>query len=340
MNVRSWKFHIGFWIVYIIIFTVVKASYKEEYLEAFLFEITNLPMKLLVVYFNYFLLIPKLLLQDKTIKYFGYSLLTIAIAGIAQRFINFEIAEYIYASISNKGFWLPYKFIQAMMLIASPLVFIASISIISKVAELQKAAKTLESEKLQAELKYLKSQVNPHFLFNTLNNIYSLALNKSNKTPGLILKLSDFLSFSLYESGKKLILLEKEISLMNDFIALERSRFEDRINIQVELPEHISKIMIPPLIFVPFVENAFKHSLRNETEIANVFIKLSVEHNSIVFNVKNSKPEESEINSNKNGLGLINIKKRLEIIYKDRYSLEIDDRDLAFSINLKLEFDA
>ena len=181
--------------------------------------------------------------------------------------------------------------------------------------------------------------MNPHFLFNTLNNIYSLALNKSNKTPELILKLSDFLSFSLYESSKKLIPLEKEISLMNDFIALEKSRFEDRLDIHVALPKQIDEIMIPPLIFVPFVENAFKHSLRNETNIANVFIKLSISQNQIVFNVKNSKPKDSYSSDNKHGLGLNNIKKRLEILYKDKYNLETVDKDSEYIINLILQLD-
>ena len=100
MNVRSWKFHIGFWIVYTIIFVVVKASYKEEYLEAFLFELTNMPMRFLVVYYNYFVLIPKLLLEGKTIKYFGFTILTIAISGFVQRFVNYELADFIYTNIN------------------------------------------------------------------------------------------------------------------------------------------------------------------------------------------------------------------------------------------------
>ena len=122
-------------------------------------------------------------------------------------------------------------------------------------AESQKKARILENEKLQSELKYLRSQVSPHFLFNTLNHIYGLSLENSKKVSKLILKLSDFLSFSLYESKQRFIPLQKEIDLMNDFIALEKSRFEDRVDISISLPKEKDLTgKIPPLILVPFVE--------------------------------------------------------------------------------------
>ncbi len=336
MKVKSIWFHIGFWIVYTIIFTIVEASYKGKYTEALAFELMNMPIRLIVVYFNYFVLLPKFLLQGKTAKYFTYTLLTLIVAGFIQRIANYKILSLIYSDLYDFGVWLPYKFLQTSMIIASPLILIIGISVIWKVAELQKRAKTLENEKLQSELKYLKSQINPHFLFNTLNNIYGLSLENSKKTPELILKLSDFLSFSLYESTQKFILLEKEINLLNDFIDLEKSRFDDRVAVEIAIPESINQISIPPLILVPFVENAFKHSLKNETKIAHIFVKLEVIKGQLIYEVKNSKPEQTIEDSSPKGIGLENIKKRLNILYDDEYELQIKDEDKLYSIVLKI----
>lgn len=335
-NLGVW-FHVGFWLVYTAIFTIVEASYKGEYWEALTFEIINLPMRLLIVYFNYFFLLPKLLMQNKLLKYFTFTILTLIIGGFIQRLINYHVLDILYPNTKDSGIWLPYKFLQASIIIASPLIFIIGISVVWKVGQLQKRTKSLENEKLQSELKYLKSQINPHFLFNTLNNIYGLALENSKKTPELILKLSDFLSFSLYESNQKLIPLAKEIDLMNDFIALEKSRFEDRVNVTIQLPkDKAANISIPPLILVPFVENAFKHSLKNETEIATIAINLSVDNSTLNFTVKNTKPLDSGFEDKNKGLGLINIKKRLDILYQNRYTLNIDEQSDSYTIELEL----
>lgn len=336
MKIKSVWFHIGFWIVYTTIFTIVEASYKGKYSEALAFELMNMPMRLIIVYLNYFILLPKLLLQGKTTKYFAYTILTLIVAGFIQRIVNYKLLSSFYADMVDFGIWLPYKFLQTSMIIASPLIFIIGVSVIWKVAELQKRAKTLENEKLQSELKYLKSQINPHFLFNTLNNIYGLSLENSRRTPELILKLSDFLSFSLYESSQKFILLEKEINLLNDFIDLEKSRFGDRVEVEISIPDHIDQISIPPLILVPFVENAFKHSLKNETQIAHIFVKLELLNNQLIYEVKNSKPEAALEDFLPKGIGLENIKKRLDILYKDQYQLDIKDEERLYSIVLKI----
>jgi two-component system LytT family sensor kinase len=335
-NLSVW-FHIGFWVAYTLIFTIIEASYKEEYGEALVFEIVNMPMRLLVVYLNYFILLPRLLLKGRIAKYFLFTLSSLIIGGFIQRFISYESMSILYPEMDDFGPWLPYKFLQSMMIIASPLIFIIGVSIVWKVAQLQERAKVLENEKLQSELKYLKSQINPHFLFNTLNNIYGLSLENSKKTPDLILKLSDFLSFSLYESKQKFIPLSKEIQLMNDFIALEKDRFEDRVNVTITLPEDLQNITIPPLILVPFVENAFKHSLKNEIGIANIDIKLEFTNNDLVYSLSNSKSKEAIPKPKSHGIGLENIRKRLDIIYGPKYDLQITNEEERYYIMLKIK---
>jgi sensor histidine kinase YesM len=338
MKVNSLKFHIGFWIVFIVINTILGASYKNEFIQAFVIELISLPMRLTITYLNYFLLLPLLIRFNKIGKYVLWTLLSLIVSGFLQRIIDYSVLSVVFPEMTNYGLWIPYKFFKTIFVIGIPVILLIGIVSLSKMAELQKKTKTLENEKLESELKYLKSQINPHFLFNTLNNIYSLSLKNSKKTPELILKLSDFLSFSLYESDKKFITLEKEISLINDYIELEKSRFEDRVKINVSLPENTYDTIIPPLILVPFVENAFKHSLKNETTKANIDINLVVDVRNLKFTVVNSKPKSGLQSISKNGLGLVNIQKRLNIIYNKDFSLEINENDENFEIVLKIKF--
>ncbi|MCD2259197.1 sensor histidine kinase [Psychroserpens luteolus] len=330
-------FHIGFWIAYTLIYTLIQASYKGDYEGAFIYELMNLPLRLAVVYFNYFYLLPKFLLKGKVANYFVYTIITLCIAGFFQRIINYELLNILNPEMRDYGLWLPYKFLQSTVIIASPLIFVIGISVVWKVSQLQKRTNELENEKLQSELKYLKSQINPHFLFNTLNNIYGLSLENSRKTPELILKLSDFLSFSLYESNQKMIPLDKEIALMTDFITLEKSRFEDRVAIGFNKPKSTENISIPPLILVPFVENAFKHSLKDETKIADISIDLKIDKDMLLFEVKNSKSNDITESNTKKGLGLENIKKRLDILYGNDHELTINDSKHLFTILLKIK---
>lgn len=336
-NFSIW-FHIGFWLIYTLVYTILGAGHKNDFEEALIVELLNLPMRLIICYFNYFLLLPILINQHKTTKYIVYSLLSLIIAGFVQRIFNYEALNILYPNMPDYGVWLPYKFLQSVLLMASPMIFLIGIISISRMAESQRKAKILENEKLQSELKYLRSQVSPHFLFNTLNHIYGLSLENSKKVSKLILKLSDFLSFSLYESEQPFIPLQKEISLMNDFIALEKSRFDDRVEISIALPKEKDVTgSIPPLILVPFVENAFKHSLKDKSKKVFIGIKLDVVDDVLNFSVRNSKDNEAHTsNSNNNGLGLLNIKKRLDIVYGKNYDLKIDNLQNEYFVNLKI----
>jgi len=331
-------FHVCFWLLYTLVYTILGAGYKNDFEEALIIELLNLPMRLLVCYFNYFLLLPILINQHKTTKYIVYSLLSLIIAGFIQRIFIYEALNILNPNMPDFGLWLPYKFLQSVLLMASPMIFLIGIISISRMAESQRKAKTLENEKLQSELKYLRSQISPHFLFNTLNHIYGLSLENSKKVSKLILKLSDFLSFSLYESKQSFIPLQKEVDLMNDFIALEKSRFDDRVDISISLPKGENLIgKIPPLILVPFVENAFKHSLKDKSKKVSIAIKLDVVDDVLIFSVRNSKDNEEHSSiSNNNGLGLLNIKKRLDIVYGKNYDLKIDNLENEYIVNLKI----
>ncbi len=323
-------------------FAISEWNYRNTFIDAIVFEFLFLPIRMIAVYINWLVFIPKFLYTNKHTHYATAIIVLLSVLAITQRvfvlyygypqfFPEWTVGQHIHV----------FKFtslVQVALIIATPLAITTGWKLFVDLKEKEQFTKVLEKEKTDSELKYLKSQINPHFLFNTLNNIYGLSLENSKKTSGLILKLSDFLSFSLYESNQKLIPLEKEIALMNDFIALEKSRFEDRVKVVLKLSKNkTSDILIPPLILVPFVENAFKHSLKNETEMATIHIHLSVSEKNLNFAVTNSKPLDSGILSKNKGLGLINIKKRLAIIYEDNYSLHINEQPDSYTIKLHIK---
>ncbi|WP_452224607.1 sensor histidine kinase [Lacinutrix chionoecetis] len=335
-------YHSLFWITLMLTFAISEWSYRNTFVDALTLELLFLPAKLIVVYINWFILFPLYLSKNKPYTYALLLVLLLLVVGIIQRAFVLYIGYPIFFPEWMEGehvhiLKLP-KIIQNVLIIIIPVAFTTGWILFSDLKKKQQLAKALEQQKTDAELNYLKSQINPHFLFNTLNTIYGLALDNSKKAPELILKLSDFLSFSLYESNQKLIPIEKEINLIQDFIAIEKSRFADKVSVSVSLPKVVSQIQIPPLILVPFIENAFKHSLKDETGIANIIITLNVLDNYILFTVKNSKSHSiNKVVDNNSGLGLANIKKRLDIIYGLKYNLNIEESKSNFLIELKID---
>ena len=185
----------------------------------------------------------------------------------------------------------------------------------------------------EQELNYLKMQIHPHFLFNTLNTMYGFALKKADETPEMILKLSNLLDYLLYQVDKPFVLLSNEIDHINDYIALEKMRFNETLYISFITKNTSEDIQIAPMLLIPFIENSFKHGTLNHG-ILNIDIMLLCENNSIIFKIENTtKPQDVS----SKGIGLENIKKRLNLLYKDHYVLEITNANNVFSVHLKID---
>jgi LytS/YehU family sensor histidine kinase len=193
----------------------------------------------------------------------------------------------------------------------------------------------LRIEKQEAELNYLKSQTNPHFLFNTLNNIYSLARDKSNQAPESILRLSKILRFMLYEAGGEYIAIEEELKIMVDYIALEKLRYDDTLRVSVNHDIEDMKQAIPPLLLIPLVENAFKHGTSETRNQPFVNIHLSVKSRQLQFVVKNSTDNVVADDRVKENIGLANLRRQLELLYKD-YNLSLQQHQGIFVASLKI----
>jgi len=196
----------------------------------------------------------------------------------------------------------------------------------------------INEQKTATELSMLKNQLNPHFLFNTLNNLYSLTIKKSEKAPKIIEKLSDILDYILYRSSDKFVDLQKEIGLIDNYLLLEKIRYGNRVEISFQ--EKISNdVKIAPLLLLTFIENAFKHGVSQELNKANVTISIIANNKLIHFYIKNTKANEKikENTSDVNGIGIKNVEKQLELLYDDNYNLEIENTPSFFIVDLKLK---
>ncbi|MDP5082056.1 MAG: histidine kinase [Winogradskyella sp.] len=202
-----------------------------------------------------------------------------------------------------------------------------------------KKTKLLETKILETQLKlkeqelnYLKMQIHPHFLFNTLNTMYGFALKKADETPEMILKLSNLLDYLLYQVDKPFVSLTDELNHIEDYISLEKMRFNDTLNVNFRKDLHLESIKIAPMLLIPFVENSFKHgTIKNG--VLTIDIKIKTSTNEILFVIKNN--SSNDLNY-KEGIGLENIKKRLELLYPNQYHLLINTDENDFEVSLKL----
>ncbi|NJN33221.1 MAG: histidine kinase [Saprospiraceae bacterium] len=220
----------------------------------------------------------------------------------------------------------------------------AGISTIVKItsdwAKQVRTQQELETRTIQSELNFLKSQINPHFLFNTLNSLYALTLKKSNEAPEVVIKLSEMMRYMLYDCNEPIVSLEKEIAYIKNYLDLEKLRHKN-MNIQFTIEGEPNDLKIAPLIFIAFIENAFKHGASNTLNSGFVQIHMYIEKDELNLYVENSKPESQPQTQHKRsgGIGLVNVKRRLQILYPHSNHLDIYDNPDTYGINLwvKLE---
>ncbi|GAF02194.1 putative sensor-like histidine kinase YehU [Saccharicrinis fermentans DSM 9555 = JCM 21142] len=242
--------------------------------------------------------------------------------------INEKEHTHTYLHINERG--------NIFLVIALALIGIGtSIKVTASWLNNEKEKNEIKKEKLNAELSYLKSQIDPHFFFNTLNNIYSLAQLKSDKTPQIILKLSELMRYNIYEANKEKVFLKDEINYVQNFIDLQRIRLAKSVDIDYYVRGKIGDKKIEPLIFLPFIENAFKHGI-DYTNSCSIDIEISIEEQEITLLVINSTLSRKEKIAQQSGFGLRNIKKRLELLYKNQYTLDISENENKFMVKLTL----
>jgi LytS/YehU family sensor histidine kinase len=240
-------------------------------------------------------------------------------------------AEYFYSS---------FYIVQITMITLFIVLFVGMLRFAEDWFELEARKKEVENEKLLAELNFLKAQINPHFLFNTLNNLYYLAYSKSENTTEVIAKLSVMMRYMIYDSNHPKVLLSKEIEYMQSYISLEQLRLNGQIPIKLEVCGSPENIWITPLIFITFLENAFKHGVSNTNSGSWVTIMLKIKDGTCTYTVENSKLKPSadalKESEDKSGIGLRNVRRRLELSYPGQHDLVVAETPEKYKVQLNL----
>lgn len=347
--------HILFWIGYGFIL-LNWLSFGFDFFSALPLVCRTLLIQSILFYANIGILLPKLLERNRYFWYMVAIVAMVVLAYLAYEFSNYlpVIRDAVYLpnirfvvhrfGTSHRGrpfpfhrrFFGPWLYTNIFSSLA--FLFISTIYwVINQSRKRQQWELSLKNENLQTELKFLKSQINPHFLFNALNNIYSLSYTKSPKAPELIMKLSGMLRYMLYENNGKKVMLKDEIRYIMDYISFQRLKMETDPNITLDFNQVDENLLVEPMIFIPFIENSFKHSNLDDHRKGWIRMKMESTGTRISFALSNSIPSRRFTKDKTGGIGLQNIRKRLELLYPGRHLLSLNELPESFEVQLTIE---
>jgi sensor histidine kinase YesM len=335
--------HCLFWTSFLMIHLVTRSlDYKNYYDLTSIFS-AEIVIQAIGAYVLIYVLIPKFPIQKRYFLFFAifitwlYTVYTMDVI-LRSLYLEHKFPKY-YASWDECKDTIPQRLanFRYLFIKINWLFFPAAIMGLIRFYKNQQRLAKIEEEKKSMELKVLKNQLNPHFLFNTLNNLYALTLKKDDKAPEVIAKLSEILDFVLYRCNEDFVAIEKEITLLENYISLEKLRYgENRLGISFtkDIQENCQ---ISPLILLTFVENAFKHGVINETEKATIRMNLQTKKQQIIFSIENTKPQnETARRSDKSQIGLENVRKQLDLLYPKKHQLEIEENQKMHLVKLTL----
>lgn len=328
--IESKSLHVFFWFLLALFLVIIDRS-ECNFITKVGKTFISIFFYMIITYINWFVLIPVFLKRRKWLGYI-FSLLILACILTPPKSLSFFLLFENYPNIQQ-------YFLGNQNLLLFESIFVSAVSsavIITQDWIFQR--KDMEHQQLQSELNFLKSQINPHFFFNTLNNLYALTLKKSNNAPEMVLRLSEMMRYMLYECNEPKVPLEKEINYLKNYIELEKLRQSENFDINLRIEGSPNSHKIAPLLFIPFVENSFKHGMSNQIHEGYVNIDLNIENKNLQLHIENSLAELPMKLSNKKsgGIGLINIKRRLELIYPKKHKLNTNKSDSKFTVDLHL----
>ena len=330
--------HLSFWCVYLSFFLYQISSGRRgrelDWERVITIASIQVVFALLSSYINYFFFLPRFLKRKNVWLYLAEFALPFALIMFLR--ITFE-RYWIDGFTGTEEYLYSTRFlVQVVTTNLFIVIFVAMLRFAVEWLEFEATKKEVENEKLTAELNFLKAQINPHFLFNTLNNLYYLAYSKSENTTEVIAKLSQMMRYMIYDSNHPKVLLSKEIEYMQSYISLERLRLNDQIPIKFDISGNTENIWITPLIFITFLENAFKHGVSNNNPNAWVNIMIQLKGNECIYTVKNSKLQGAGTQTEKSGIGLQNVHRRLALSYPEQYKIKMEDTSEVYCVQLNL----
>lgn len=283
-------------------------------------------------YLNYFLLIPHFLLRKKYVLY-----ILVLLAGIVLTMSLSGSLLYLTGFTPERLLEINPVLAKAAPIARANAFLMLIVAIISSILlALNTRLKQTEEEKLAAQLASLKAQINPHFLFNTLNNIYATAIDKSPQTADMVDKLSEMMRYTMGETQKDFVLLGQEINYITNYIELQKIRLDEQVKLHFTVIGQVTGQQIAPMLLVPFVENAFKHGVNAEQQ-SEITIRINIQGNNLHLDAKNRKVDIQTDTTERSGLGIANTKKRLQLIYPSAHELVINESDNTFHVSLQLE---
>lgn len=341
--------HLLFWFCIAALYTV---SYKRiDKQLAWALVSKDLIALTSIFYFTSYVIIPEWLMKGKfvlsvfwiVIIYLWWGGLTYFSCLLIHKYLSPSprLGAYINIVLENRlaGLFkfakLPFYVLDFIYLTALPL----GLKIMQSFARVRRQKVELELTHLELELSFLKTQINPHFLFNTLNNIYILVAENNPEAPTFITKLSGIMKYLLHESNLEIVSLGSELTFIKNYIELEKLRFNEKVKIEIEIETDSERYSMVPLILFPFVENAFKHGPKESNKKAWVILKVFVHEGILNMNVSNGSNNTPKPIGYVGGIGIENVRKRLELNYKNAFQLDIDEKEDAYSVNLKLKLE-
>lgn len=331
--------HILFWVVYLLIWILMDTLYGISF-ERATYNYLGCLIEIPFYYVHMYYLWPKFIGRKQYLYYF----ITFAPLLLLSSFLVLLFRYYFVFPFLIEIPELPKDFLtfpRVLSLARSILLWFGpptAIKILQDYYTNKINLERIQREQRTSELNFLRSQMNPHFLFNTLNNLYSLALKGSKKTPDALLQLSNLLSYMLYETSEEKISLEKEILHLNDYIELEKLRFGDRLNLKLEMNGDLRNTQITPLIIIPLAENAFKHCSLNERGTVDIEIHISAVDDYLHIQTINT-VANAEKSDQKHGIGVQNLSKRLQILYPQKHTFRLEQKDKKYFVDLRIQIE-
>jgi len=334
---RVFLLHLSFWCFYVSFYAYAISSRPGREINATRFTLSlslQLLFAMMVTYFNYFILLPRYLKHQRAWKYFFEFAVPFAILI----FLRVVMQRYVMESFGfhERYYYTTFYVVQLSFDTLLITIFVGMLRFATEWFELEAKRKQMENDKLMSELKFLKAQINPHFLFNTLNNLYYLAYSQSPNTTEVIAKLSQMMRYMIYDSNYQQVLLSREIEYMQNYISLERLRLNNEVPIDFVVEGEAENKLITPMIFITFLENAFKHGVSANNPDSWVKISIKIKGNECIYTVENSKLKSVSESKEKSGIGLQNLKRRLELSYPEKHTLKTDEQSDRYFVQLTL----
>ncbi|MBW1295085.1 sensor histidine kinase [Aquimarina litoralis] len=331
--------HVLYWISLIIFFGITWGTYDNDYVRSFTIQTFSLPARMILVYVSLYILLPKLFSFKRFFLFIFFYLITLLLVSVCvQRpIIYFYVQPNYLPGWQSEGYFTITELVNTILDVNIAAVVPIGMSFFRLYYNSQQKTLALEKEKIEAELIQLRNQVHPHFLFNTLNNLYALIIKKSDDAEVAVLKLSKLMRYMLYEANTDKVSIKKEISYLKNYVDLEKLRFGNFVDISFH-SELDDDYLIAPFLIIPFVENAFKHGTSSSKK-SWIVINISTKQNKLVLHIENSKFQNNHPEKNfTGGIGFTNVKKRLDLLYPNNYSLDINDSNESFEVLLQLNF--